>query len=160
MSPLGILPCIPTSSRGLGPEAEYIAKAAAENRRRLRRSESLGLDSSVFEDLASVARDCSEADWDGYEAVAVDQETFRNAYRFLEALPLGTSTPSVGAEPDGHVTLEWHRSEGRTLSVSISPEGDLHYAALIGPNRAYGTEVFFGEVPEPILDLIRRVCAA
>jgi hypothetical protein len=44
--------------------------------------------------------------------------------------------------------------------VSITPEGDLHYAALIGPNKAYGTEVFFGEVPAGILDLIRRVYLA
>jgi hypothetical protein len=55
---------------------------------------------------------------------------------------------------------EWHRSRRRTLSVSVSPEGELHDAALIGPNRAFGTETFFDEVPVTIVDLIRRVCAA
>jgi len=44
--------------------------------------------------------------------------------------------------------------------VSVSPEGDLHYAALLGPNKAYGTELFFGEVPKAILDLIARVMTA
>ncbi|MBI1902176.1 MAG: hypothetical protein HYS13_13835 [Planctomycetia bacterium] len=85
----------------------------------------------------------------------------RNAYVFLtEALPLGFPAPSIGAEPDGDLTLEWHCSPRRTLSVSVSPEGDLDYAGLFGPNRTYGTEVFYGEVPETILRLIRRVYSA
>ncbi|MFH0937823.1 MAG: hypothetical protein V1899_00835 [Planctomycetota bacterium] len=65
--------------------------------------------------------------------------------------------PSVGAEPDGHVTLEWHHSSRRTLSVSVSPDGELHYAALFGASKVYGTEPFFGNVPKSILDLISQV---
>jgi hypothetical protein len=59
------------------------------------------------------------------------------------------------------LTLEWHSSPRRTLSVSITPEGDLHYAALLGPRKkAYGTEPFFDEVPKAILDLIGQVAPA
>jgi hypothetical protein len=46
------------------------------------------------------------------------------------------------------------------LSVSVSPDGELHYAALLGLSKAYGTEPFFGEAPRPILDLIFRVGSA
>jgi hypothetical protein len=98
--------------------------------------------------------------WDGCEASAVSQDTLRNAYSFLESLPIGFPAPSIGAEPDGHLTLEWHRSGRRTLSVSVSPDDELHYAGLFGPSRVYGTEAYFGEVPHSILDLIRRVYSA
>jgi hypothetical protein len=109
------------------------------------------------EELATIAQECSSANWDGYGAAPVSEETFDQASAFLESLPLGTPAPSVGAEPDGHLTLEWYRSPRLTLSVSASPDGDLHYAALVGPAKAYGTEPFLGEVPQVILDLIHRV---
>ena len=87
----------------------------------------------------------------------VTQETLRNAYILLESLPLGFPAPSISAEPDGNLTLEWHRSARRTLSVSVTADGYLHYAALLGASRVYGTEAFFDEIPDAIRDLVYRV---
>jgi len=91
----------------------------------------------------------------------LEQSIIGNAYvlaqQFLDALPFGTPPPSFGAEPDGHITMEWHHSVRRTLSVSVSPEGELHYAAILGSNKTYGTEVFYGEAPKKIVDLIFEV---
>lgn len=145
-------------TRGASDEAHFIARESEEGRRRLREAQSLDLGADrAFEELFVVARECRSANWDGYGALAIAPEAFTHACRFLGALPLGIFAPTVGAEPDGHVTFEWHRSSRRTLSVSVSPEGDLHYAALLGPSKAYGTEPFFGETPPRILDLIRQV---
>ena len=72
-------------------------------------------------------------------------------------MPLGTKLPSIGATPSGHISLEWHHSRRRTLTVTVDEGGDLHYAALLGPGRTCGTEPFFDEVPQVILDLIARV---
>jgi len=107
--------------------------------------------------LAAIAAECAAPNWDGYGAIPVIPVTIAHAHRFLDALPADVPAPQVGAEPDGHVTLEWHRAARRTLSVSISPEGELHYAALLGSAKAFGTEEFSGEVPQIILDLIHRV---
>gem|GEM_PF-6609959 len=41
--------------------------------------------------------------------------------------------------------------------VSISADGNLHFAALLGLTKAYGTEPFVGEVPKIISDLIQRI---
>jgi hypothetical protein len=112
---------------------------------------------AATEEVAAISQECSSGNWDGYGAAPIGEETLFQACSFLEALPLGTRAPSVGAEPDGHITFEWYRSPRRTLSVSVSPESDLHYAALVGPAKAYGTEPFLGEVPQVILDLINRV---
>ncbi len=145
---------------GASDTAYFIAEQAQKGRGHLQSSHSLGLGAKrVLEDLIKVAEECSSANWDGYGAEPITNETFWQAYHFLSALPFGFPTPSVGAEPDGHLTFEWHRSSRRTLSISVSPEGDLHYAALLGASKAYGTEPFSGVVPKIILDLINRVCS-
>ncbi len=112
---------------------------------------------NVFDELADVAQDCSASGWDGYDAAAVLPETIAEAKRFVQSLPPGLSPPSVGAEPDGHVTFEWHFSARRTLSISISPDGNLHYAALLGLSRRYGTEPFLGHLPVVLVQLIHEV---
>lgn len=137
--------------------ANFVASQFDRWSGRLRESFSLGLRRGVFEELYKVGKECNTPNWDGYGAEPVCSESVKYAKSFLEALPLGTAAPTVGAEPDGHLTLEWHRTSRRTLSVSVSPDGELHYAALLGASKRYGTEPFFGDVPTPILDLISRV---
>ncbi len=112
---------------------------------------------ALFDELFETVEECRQPNWDGYGAQSVRDETYRFAYEFLAALPKDTPAPSVGAEPDGHLTVEWYQSPERTLSVSISAGGDLHFAALLGETKAYGTEPFVGEVPKIIPDLIHRV---
>ena len=73
------------------------------------------------------------------------------------ALPLGTGAPTVGAEPDGEIALEWYFSPRYVLSVSVSATRELHYAASLGMRKAYGTELFGSSVPKIILELIRDV---
>jgi hypothetical protein len=149
------------STRGASDTARFVAEEAERGRRQLRNSFSFGLEGKgVFHELYSVSDRCLVGDWDGYGAAPLSANVYALACQFLRALPFGIAAPSIGAEPDGHLTFEWYRSPRRLLSVSISPEGDLHYAALLGPNKAYGTEAFFGDVPRPILDLIHRVQAA
>jgi hypothetical protein len=144
-------------TRGFSDAARYVESQRQEGWRRLNESHAFGIENTVHDELAVIWQACRHADWDGFGAEPVTQDTRRNAYWLLESLPRGCPPPSVGAEPDGQLTLEWHRSARRTLSVSVTPEGELHYAALVGPNRTYGTEAFFGEVPEAILNLIHRI---
>ena len=35
--------------------------------------------------------------------------------------------------------FEWYKGPRRTLSISLTAVGDLHYAALLGPNKQCGT---------------------
>ena len=147
---------VPT--RGASETAYFVAAQAEEGRRRLRDSYAFGMAAkNVFDELFQTFEECREPNWDGYSAQPVNEDTYHLAYEFLEALPLGIPPPSTGAEPDGHITLEWHYSTRRTLSVSMSPEGELHYAALLGDSKAYGTEPFFGDAPKVIIDLIHRI---
>ena len=148
----GVVAMIATST-----EAKYVRDQIDEHNRFLHESAAIGMEKVIREQLADVWEECHDPNWDGYNALPVIWDTYNNAERFLLGLPLGIPGPSIGSEPDGHITLEWHRSLRRTLSVSISPDDQLHYAALLGPARTCGTEPFFGEVPDSILDLIGRV---
>jgi hypothetical protein len=111
----------------------------------------------VFEELLKTFEECRGTNWDGYGAQPVSADSYNLAYEFLTALSPGTPDPSLGAEPDGHITVEWYRSPERTLSVSIGPDGDLHYAALLGAERICGTETFRARMPQVLSDLIARI---
>lgn len=148
-------------SGGSSETAEFIADSIEQSRQQLQNSYALGQKAKgSINDLQQIFFECRHENWDGYRALPVSAHTFRSAYEFLEALPLGTPAPSIGAEPDGYITLEWYDSPRRTISISISPDGDLHYAALIGASKAYGTESFIGEIPKEIIGLIHRITSA
>lgn len=148
-------------SGGSSKTAEFIANCIKQPRQQLQNSYALGQKAKgSLNDLQQIFYECCHENWDGYGALPVSAYTYRSAYEFLEALPLGTPAPSIGAEPDGHITLEWYESLRRILSVSISPDSDLHYAALIGTSKAYGTEPFLGEIPKEVIGLIHRITSA
>lgn len=112
---------------------------------------------AAYDELDELDKEYRKPDWDAHGADAVQAETVQNARRLIDALPPEYPVPSVGAEPDGHITLEWHRATNRLLSVSVSPEAMLYWAALVGEEDPRGTCPFNGEVPETILYWIGRV---
>jgi hypothetical protein len=146
-----------TSTVGASGVAGYVQmESLRQGGRLVRESFSVGLP-PAFEALCAVRDEYSFPNWDGDNAEPIELDTYKYAYRFLEALPLGSPSPAISPEPDGHIALEWHRSRRHTLSVSVSPTGELHYAALLGARETYGTEPFFGEMPKAIIDLIQNV---
>lgn len=149
------------SSRGNSEVAEFVSGRIEQGRRDPQASQVVGLYSwRGYSGLEQVYAVCQEHGWDGYGALPVSEDTYRLTQKFIDALPLGLSAPAFGAEPDGQLTVEWYSSPRRILSISVSAEGELHYAALLGASKAYGSEPFFGEVPRAIVDLIRRVTSA
>lgn len=142
---------------GISRAARYVEDATKCARGHLQESAALGMERLLHDELAEVWSECREPNWDGYGALPVSPEALRNMYVFLEALPLGFPKPGLGADPFGHLSVEWYRSPSRTLSVAVSDDGLLHYAALLGANRASGTETFYGEIPEEIYRLVQRV---
>ena len=149
---------VSSMSRGASPTASFSEKEYGNGLQRLQDSYVLGqIAKGSISELDRVYTECSCSDWDGYGAEPVSASTHELAGQFLLALPPGTPAPSIGAEPDGHLSLEWHKSPYWTLSVSVSPDGQLHFAALMGVSKQYGSEPFYGEVPQTILNLIHRV---
>ena len=145
---------------GASDSANFVARLAQESREHIQRAETFGKQSqALHRELCTVAEECALSNWDGYDAMPVEIEAYRNAYRFIEALPPTIPSPTIGSEPDGHVTFEWYSSPTRTVSVSIDADALLHYAALFGISSAFGTEPFLGEFPFQISGLITRLHA-
>ena len=111
----------------------------------------------VIEQLRAHAATCAAPGWDGYGGEPVSADALAAAIAFVEAIPEGVEMPAVGAEPDGHITLEWYRSPEQVLSVSVAPDRMIYYAAILGVGRANGAELFSDAVPDPILRLISRL---
>jgi hypothetical protein len=109
------------------------------------------------EEFLKIAKECSHENWDGYSALPLSRDTIETAWRLAHVIPLGLFKPSVGAEPDGHMTLDWRTGSRRTLSISVDSAGNLHYSALIGPERHFGTESFVGVVPGRLLELMYAI---
>ena len=112
---------------------------------------------ATISELHDVWKECSSIGWDGHGALPVERETYHAAYCFIESLPLDFPLPAIGAEPDGQLTMEWRKGPHRVLSVSVDPEGFLHYAGLFGMNKLYGTLVFFSDAPDKLLQLVREL---
>ena len=107
--------------------------------------------------VEEIAGECSVPGWDGYGANAVTAAALAEARAFAEAIDSSLLVPEVGAEPDGALTFEWHRSAWQTLSVSVHGFGVLHYAALLGTESICGTEAFRARMPQVLRDLIARI---
>ncbi len=113
---------------------------------------------SLDDQLIDAYREATQPNWDGEGSTPVSPATLRLAKEFVESLPRKYQTPEIAPEPDGHVNLEWYNGKHRLLSVSVNPDGRLHWAALIGCEDPRGSCVFFGQAPKTLLHLLGRVC--
>ena len=96
-------------------------------------------------------------DWDGYGAQPFNTQSSQYAARFLQVQPIGVPLPEISVDPDGEVCFEWYKAPNQVFSVSFGPTGRLTYAGLFEGNDTHGTEVFEDEIPEPVLESIRRI---
>lgn len=141
---------------GFSDAAKAIEAERVSARRHMNQLATFSIDPAIRE-LLSIWTNCRTPNWDGYGASPVTEKTVQNAVTFLEALPLGWPLPSIGSEPDGHITLEWYQNPTQLLSVSIDEKSSLYYAAILGNEDPRGTCRFDGKIPETILYWVRRV---
>ena len=143
-------------SLGESESTRYIDTVIKKSKQHLHNTTSFGKE-AVYDELNSILKECKEANWDGNNALPVEEATSEKTRYFIKALPLHIPLPSVGVEPDGQLTLEWHRDLRWTLSISISPEGTIHYAALFNDDSIWGSENFSGTISTNLLNLIQKV---
>ncbi len=147
------------AEHGVSDVAEYLARERAEDDQRLRAAPSLGSGQLLIGELLEVWQEAQSPGWDGYDALPVARETLENMRDFLEALPPGFPPPSLAADAQGCLSAEWRRSPRRVVSVSVTAERMLYYAALLGPGTQYGSLPLFREIPATITTLVRGVLA-
>ena len=100
---------------------------------------------------------CQQPNWDGEGAEAISAETHEVARRLLESLPSDAPLPCLSAEPDGQLNFEWYQAPRRLLSASISSNGTLYWAALIGSEDPRGSCQFMDQFPQTLRFWIGQV---
>lgn len=113
--------------------------------------------SQVLNELLEVYHDCRQCNWDGYGAFPVSEKTYQAARRFVELIPLGTLTPSVGVEPGGYLTLEWHIGPKCTLSASVNDNGDIWFAGICAGESYYGNTTIASGLSDTLVEWIDKI---
>jgi hypothetical protein len=150
-----------SSSRAASSTAHYITDEIRRINEYFLQSYTFGYKlHNVLDGLDALQQECAVQGWDGYSAVSISSAIFELAKSIISVFPSHMPFPEISAEPDGNISFEWYRSPFRVLSVSVTPDSDMHYAALIGcSTKAYGTEPFKGSFPEAILQIVQRIFA-
>jgi hypothetical protein len=104
---------------------------------------------SVDSAIAEIARDCCQANCDGYGAPPTKVAALKNARELaaalFEILPTGVPAPDVVPEIDGDVSLSWTRDRLRGISVSVSDHDRLSFAGILDKGaQRHGVEIFDG----------------
>lgn len=142
---------------GFSEAAETLRRFGEDEVRR--RDETVTFSNFPLNDqLIDVFLQCSQAAREGEDSEAVDRGTLLLAKQLVESLPRAYRTPVISGDPDGHVSLEWYVYPRRILTVSVNPNGTLHWAALIGTEDPRGSCRFYGDAPKTLLYWIGRVC--
>ena len=116
----------------------------------------MDLEKALIE-LEKAYSDCSSQNWDGYGAEPIGEVTYQNAKYFLELFPDDIPTPDICPEPSGDIGFEWRKRKGRTFIVGVDKEKTLSYAGLYDGEEVTGTESLGDNIPDKIIDLIKRV---
>lgn len=117
-----------------------------------------GREKDAISSLIALAAQCSNPDWDGNGAAAIDAAALDRVKEFVMCLPKGIPLPEFAPEPDGSVSLDWTVSRHRRLSLSVGAGHRLAYAWLDGADKGHGVARFDGaSVPPRVLDAIRSI---
>lgn len=111
---------------------------------------------TVLAEIEAVYSEAREPNWDGAGASPVLAETYHLACDLARRLA-DVLAPEISVDPDGNVLFEWTGDGRQMLTVSISPDRRLSYAAMRGYDRRSGTESFSGAAIQVLVDCLRWV---
>jgi hypothetical protein len=112
---------------------------------------------NTMAELSGLFEECSRPDWDGYDAPPLSAEVFQVAAQFVASIPFDVPVPEISASPAGDISFEWAQTARRIVSVAISENREIHYAALNGHKRSFGSMPFDGSFDSQLHDLIQSV---
>jgi hypothetical protein len=155
--PIGAFGTLPWVDRGISNEAGALRKltiTAAE----FRNSVTLGEPKRVAQqalDAACIA--AQEDNWDGMGSAQVEPSTYSYASQFLHILPAHLPVTDIAVDTDGEILFEWDHGPRKTFSVSVSRDGTLTFAGLIGQAKIHGTEHLHEALPLVVAHFLERV---
>jgi hypothetical protein len=86
----------------------------------------------IITELTGTFLDCRREDWDGYNALPVENDAFLRTKALLSRLMTRFPAPTASATPHGSLTLEWIVNPRRRLMVSVGSDEQIAYAGVFG----------------------------
>lgn len=146
------------SGIGFSDDSKNLAKNIKKQIQDIYESLTIGrpLEETV-ESLMEIYKECSQANWDGYSANPLSENSVLEALKFIDLIPSYFPMPQVIAEPSGEIGLEWFEDKRLIFVISFSGKNMISYAGIFGSNKTHGTEYFGDTVPPVIIDNLRRL---
>jgi len=114
----------------------------------------------LSQEIHDLYKECSEDNWDGYDAEPISISVYLEAVKLAELLPSSLPVPEVAPEPDGKIAFEWYRGRRFVFVASVGGNNTINCAGLFGSSsRVYGSEHFGDELPSSIIENIQRLFA-
>ena len=109
--------------------------------------------------MEEIRRDCCKPDWDGYDAVPVEESTVDHAQKFLDALPAELRDVDITPlEEYGSIEFEWYRSPRNRILIEIDAAGHVAVCPYVPDFSHEPIEFeFTGEIPANVIEMIRAV---
>lgn len=149
---LGQIPSFKTSADVIPFTFRYVPSYVPDLM--LEDGELAGLISAIDE----LTMNCSEPNWDGYEAKPILRSVRDEAVRLIKMLPIDLPLPEASPEPMGTVAFEWYKAKDYLFIASVAGRGIVEYAGLYGiGNSDYGTARIEHAFPKTIAYHIRRL---
>ncbi len=164
MSRVTYCPDCPSASNfiesGFSPDFEVLKKLNGDAFNEYRKAETIGRAlEETLGSLMEVYNECSVDNWDGYGALPVSVDVLLEAKRLIDLLPSNMTfpMPSVTAEPNGEIALEWYKGNRLIFVVSVTDHNEIIYAGLFGTNKIHGIEYFGSSLPHVIVSNLKRL---
>jgi len=109
--------------------------------------------------LKAIFSECSQANWDGYDAAPISIASFREAENFLTLIPFNLPSPYIVPQPDGGIAFEWSGQGSRTFIASFNGQGVIYLSWYRGSPDSAGSarEKLSEEIPPYLLHFIQEL---
>ncbi len=107
--------------------------------------------------LVEMYKECSEENWDGYNALPITANAFEEARNIIKLLPTSVPMPEILAEPSGEIGFEWRKGTRLVFVLSVGGKHKINYAGIFGSNKLHGSEYFGESLPSVIIQNLRRL---
>ena len=115
-------------------------------------------DTPIIQHIYELYKECSEDNWDGYDAKRISVGTYLEAIKLAELIPSELPLPEVVPEPNGDIAFEWYRGKRFLFVLSVEGNNIINYAGLFGSaTRIYGSEYVTDELPASVLERIQHL---
>lgn len=115
------------------------------------------LHGQALEELTDTFLDCRREDWDGYNALPIEDDAFLRTKALLSRLINRFPAPTASATPHGSLTLEWIVNPRRRLMISVGSDEQIAYAGVFGTETVQGVANFVRDVPQEITHQLARL---